>query len=88
MLSGSLREGENMASAKKCDRCGDFYTEKESNVFNDATTALQRLAEALSPICPTKTREQQVIETVLDLCPKCSKSLTNWLWRKDDKKNG
>ena len=77
-----------MANAKKCDRCGDFYEEKISDVFNEASTALYRLTNAFSPFCADNAEGCRKIECVVDLCPNCSRSLKKWWSRKDDKDNG
>lgn len=62
------------ANAKKCDRCGEFYQECAVNAIeqfvNDCKTAFSPW-ERLSPA--------ETIETMLDLCPSCSKSLRRWL---------
>lgn len=62
-----------MASAKQCDRCGEFYTERERNLFDD-------LADAMASIVTPKTVMSNiaVIEKFLDLCPRCSRSLRKW----------
>lgn len=76
-----------MANAKQCDRCFEFYTERPENLFENVARAMEEVAEAISPhIC--KTKEQQAIEMVLDLCPKCSKSLTRWLHGKEGGEDG
>lgn len=63
-----------MASAKQCDRCGEFYTERERNPFDD-------LADAMASIVTPKTvlSNIAVIEKFLDLCPRCSRSLRKWV---------
>ena len=76
-----------MAHAKQCDRCFEFYTERPANIFERAAQELAEFAEMVSPGC-CKTVEQQKIEAVLDLCPKCSKSLTKWLNGKEGCDNG
>lgn len=76
-----------MAKAKQCDRCFAFYTERPANIFENIAQNLADLAESISPGC-CKTIEQQAIENVLDLCPKCSKSLTKWLNGKEGCDNG
>lgn len=66
-----------MAEAKKCDRCGEFYQERERN-------ALDNLADALRSFTTTRTALSNisVIEKFLDLCPGCSKSLRKWVCMK------
>lgn len=73
--------------AKRCDRCGDFYTERPANALENVAQALAQMAEAVSP-CVCKSKEQQLIEMVIDLCPKCSKSLNNWLHGKEKEFDG
>lgn len=69
-----------MAAAKKCDRCGDFFIEQENSVIEET---VQLILESLSPFF-FKSKEQQAIEQLIDLCPKCSKSLSKWLRGKED----
>lgn len=63
--------------AKKCDRCGNFYTETEPN-------ALQSLLTGLLEYHPMIAK-QMLIEGVIDLCPECSRDLTKWLNMKGEK---
>ena len=67
-----------MADAKKCDRCGKYYQKAQP-------TALESLADSLRAIVTPQrvTAQISVIETFLDLCPSCSKSLR--IWAKGDK---
>ena len=63
-----------MAEAKKCDRCGVFYEERQ-------LTAMESLAESLKAICMTQAERklEMAIGISLDLCPCCSKSLKKWV---------
>ena len=72
-----------MANAKKCDRCGAYYQEVEPNVFG-------ALAAALRPITMQERERKCIstIETFLDLCPSCSKSLKSWVKGNEEKEDG
>lgn len=63
-----------MAEARKCDRCGKYYELREMN-------ALESFAAACLPIFRQRTESNciTVIESLLDLCPACSKSLKKWV---------
>ena len=69
-----------MANAKKCDRCGEYYQEREMN-------AIESLVNSFSPITAT-TSKTDVIEELIDLCPKCSKSLRKWMGGKEEPEDG
>lgn len=61
--------------AKKCDRCGNYYIEKSESNFNVLATAfIQAIAPQLF-----KSKAQEEIEEIIDLCPACSRDLTGWL---------
>ena len=63
--------------AKKCDRCGNYYTKSEY-------TNIKLLIAAFigANVSPLRLAEAQIeIEKNLDLCPECSKDLTKWLRR-------
>lgn len=68
-----------MADAKKCDRCGGFYTEVEPNALDLVAAALRQL-----PDVGKLQAKQAVVEKFLDLCPSCSASLARWLKGKED----
>ena len=54
--------------AKKCDRCGAFYEEKEPN-------AIQELANSLSEFARYKKATPRMYN---DLCKECEKSFYKW----------
>lgn len=61
--------------AKKCDRCGNYYIDKSESNFNVLATAfIQAIAPQLF-----KSKVQEKIEELIDLCPACSRDLTGWL---------
>ena len=62
-----------MANAKKCDRCGTLYEEREANTFNYIAQHMARIYNA-----KTYDREVALLEETFDLCPDCSKSLLRW----------
>lgn len=58
--------------AKKCDRCGEFYTVTDK----DATSILTlTLTKKRFPFLEAYTED-------VDLCPKCDKDLKKWLNQK------
>lgn len=75
-----------MANAKKCDRCGDFYMEREITLFDNA---IKTIAKAVQTIVSPNNKSviQDRIETHIDVCPKCSKSLKMWLNEKEVETN-
>jgi hypothetical protein len=68
-----------MANAKKCDRCGNYYQERKSNVFENFACDLSRHLKL-------SEKEQMIwfIEQTVDLCPCCSKSLQHWAKCKEE----
>ena len=62
-----------MANAKKCDRCGRYYEEREAN-------ALEELGKILSEISIPR-KPQPIFRN--DLCTVCEKSLNRW-WKETD----
>lgn len=66
-----------MADAKKCDRCGNFYQRVELNAIEELGKAMSDMvAYIATPVNVTK--QICAIESCLDLCPSCSKSLKRW----------
>ena len=63
-----------MANAKKCDRCGKYYEEREMNAFEAVAKSIEK---AFTP--QTEIKCIMAIEGLLDLCPACSKSLKEWV---------
>ena len=63
------REG-LIVNAKKCDRCGQFYEERE-------ISSLQKVANALSNFCVPK-KPLPIFSN--DLCKGCEISLKRW-WK-------
>ena len=76
----------DVADAKKCDRCGDFYVEVEGSCFDSAIRALNQMCEYINN--PQKVMKARnfisKIETHVDLCSKCSKSLKKWFFGRGD----
>lgn len=71
-----------MADAKKCDRCGNYYQEREMN-------AIESLAKIVGETYyPNAYGAVRAIERVVDLCPGCSKSLRQWLSMKEGAEDG
>lgn len=66
-----------MANAKKCDRCGAYYQEVEPNLIDTLVSKIGFLAK------PREYTTHTLIESCVDLCPKCSRSLKNWLSMND-----
>ncbi len=62
-----------MADAKKCDRCGKYYTPSVS-----VKNPLEVLAESLSRTYSFSVEMKKAIGTVCDLCPDCMKSFERW----------
>ena len=61
-----------MALAKKCDRCGNLYESKDTNICGTIVNGLKLVR-----------RDEQNAKSVgcryYDLCPECLVSLANWL---------
>ena len=71
-----------MADAKKCDRCGKFYSirpvwDEESGTTHPASDGRRILGVKLFGIC------ENTIESY-DLCPECANKLTTFLWNYDE----
>lgn len=62
--------------AKKCDRCGNYYTIIDKPLRYKALTAAF-LGAIASPL--RLSNAQLEIEKILDLCPECTRDLTRWL---------
>ena len=59
--------------AKKCDRCGMFYTPYNQNSWENANNIY---------LCQEKMKEKEnCTEKKYDLCPDCMRSLQEWLKR-------
>lgn len=71
-----------MAKAKQCDRCGEFYVEREPTPLQQL---IKNAADTFRIVTGANEKEQtrQIIESVVDLCPECSTSLKMWLNRKE-----
>lgn len=64
-------------NAKKCDRCGKFYTIKEPNAI-EAIKALGTSFAELST--PERTNKAiSALNTAIDLCENCEKEFKKWL---------
>ena len=66
-----------MADAKKCDRCGRFFT-----VTANQNGAILELAESVCNLLNRKTEGEKfadgVEEEICDLCDECKQSLVKW----------
>ena len=69
-----------MADAKKCDRCGKYYT--PSILFE---SPLEMLAANLSKV--SSFRVEAVVPNC-DLCPDCTKSFERWFDMKEGDTDG
>lgn len=67
-----------MAMARKCDRCGDYYTPRMGETVN--AIRLMDLKYANGVI--DRQRKQ------FDLCPRCVRELELWLYIKEDQDGG
>lgn len=74
IIKNTRRAVQKMANAKKCDRCGKYYHECDPNPFENLAIAFERIATP-----PSEQKCITTIETFLDLCPSCSKSLKSWV---------
>lgn len=71
-----------MANAKKCDRCGKYYTEVEADVFD-------QIAKNFSNLFKTeRTERTETIAELMDFCPSCSKSFKKWMVGKEVQNDG
>lgn len=68
-----------MADAKKCDRCGNFYTSSEKRLDSQGRylkgITMDGLKYTNGYINQSCTRYQKQI----DLCPDCGEKLISWL---------
>ena len=71
--------------AKKCDRCGKFYEERNPNAFETLAESLKRALAILNERLFARINVMEKIEQELDLCPACLKSLNKWM--KEGEKN-
>jgi len=62
-------------NAKKCDRCGAYYMEKEQGAFD---FIIKDLHETVAGISGQRPRAMEMILKVVDLCPSCTKDLRRW----------
>lgn len=69
-----------MSAAKKCDRCGDYYTttngpdDPELKIYKQ--TASVNGKEAILELMYRRPGESY--QAFLDLCPRCQRSLLHW----------
>ena len=70
-----------MANAKKCDRCGKFYTSSEKRLDSQGRylkgITMDGLKYTYSPGCINQTCTKY--QKQVDLCPDCSEKLILWL---------
>lgn len=64
-----------MADAKKCDRCGGYYEERETDAFEELTKALKSMVYPES--------KSYRISKIFDFCPACEKSFEKW-WKEGE----
>lgn len=69
-----------MANAKKCDRCGEFYTDRPIALLkcDDGRFKFDFITLTYSPI---------VAHAHIDLCQRCLDDFCNWLNSKEDHSN-
>lgn len=61
-------------NAKKCDRCGKFYTVKEPNAIEALGMSFAELST------PERTNKAiSALNTAIDLCEDCEKEFKKWL---------
>lgn len=61
-----------MATAKKCDRCGKFYTLVDESIIDSLTRNLANLTKRQSQI------NFELMVRNLDFCTECQDSLREW----------
>lgn len=69
-----------MADAKKCDRCGGYYTP-----FVPSGNPLEMLAVSLSEVSGFRV---EAVAPNCDLCPDCKKSFERWFDMKEGDTDG
>lgn len=67
-----------MADAKKCDRCGGYYEEREPNALDGLADALNSIIESIGNT-PEKINPDRISHS-FDLCSACEKSFKKW-WK-------
>lgn len=73
-----------MALARKCDRCGDYYT-PDSRIIEKAggrVNAIRLMDLKYADGMLDQQRKQ------FDLCPRCVRELELWLYIKEDQDGG
>ena len=70
-----------MADAKKCDRCGGYYEEREPNTLDGFADVLNSMIEYICN-APGKTNPDRIAHS-FDLCPECNKSFKKW-WKEGE----
>ena len=71
-----------MAIAKKCDRCGAFYSIVDESAIEAMVQAIYNLAKKQSQL------NFETIISKIDLCPDCRKSLIEWFENNTGGDNG
>lgn len=64
--------------AKKCDRCGAFYEEREPNALETLADSLKGMLQATKPTPMPRLNN--------DLCRECRKSFDKWWKCTEDEK--
>lgn len=73
-----------MAMARKCDRCGDYYTpQARHNPSMGGTVNAIRLMDLKYADGVIDQQRKQ-----FDLCPRCVRELELWLYIKEDQDGG
>lgn len=68
-----------MADAKKCDRCGKYYTPYLESELDKFAASVKK-AFALDP----NTSKMEVLANVWDLCSDCRESFARWFAMKGE----
>lgn len=68
-----------MADAKKCDRCGHFYTSSEKRLDSQGRYLKGITMDGLKYINGDFNQSCTRYEKQIDLCPDCGEKLISWL---------
>ena len=70
-----------MSLAKKCDRCGEYYTHKDVDIYGCKINAISLLDREIN-------NSGHMTRNIVDLCPTCLESLDKWLKCEKEEKEG
>ena len=62
--------GEEMAAAKKCDRCGELYGVYNEGIFTMKSNGIAEIN--------LKSNGYLTVNRKMDLCPECKRSFEKW----------